>query len=236
MRCTTSSSTGVPTCRRRPRYGPTQLRGPLGRLHDRAHGAGVSCVEALPPEAPRFCFFIVVPLRQHVRAFDTYQRRHVGPPAFAPVPVHGRAPVVGRAEGRGRVHAQALETARPRDLDLWSSSVPCRTPTCLCIRPRPRSRGRRRSTRRAAATRTGRWPRTSCRRSCSAKRRHQKRTTVVRLTLDYRFAQTNLDTVIGRAAHLAYIDSSAAVLLILFALQRPPIAPLVGILLVLFNF
>ena len=47
-----------------------------------------------------------------------------------------------------------------------------------------------------------------------------KRTTVVRLTLDYRFAQTNLDTVIGRAAHLAYIDSSAAVLLILFSLYN----------------
>ena len=47
-----------------------------------------------------------------------------------------------------------------------------------------------------------------------------KQTTVIRLTMDYKFAQTNLDTVIGRAAHLAYIDSSAAVLLILFSLYN----------------
>ena len=47
-----------------------------------------------------------------------------------------------------------------------------------------------------------------------------KRTTVVRLTLDHKFARTNLDTVIGRAAHLVYIDSPAAVLLILFSLYN----------------
>jgi len=47
-----------------------------------------------------------------------------------------------------------------------------------------------------------------------------KQTTVIRLTMEYKFAQTNLDTVIGRAAHLAYIDSSAAVLLILFSLYN----------------
>ncbi|KAH8076934.1 carboxylic ester hydrolase [Aureococcus anophagefferens] len=47
-----------------------------------------------------------------------------------------------------------------------------------------------------------------------------KQTTVVRLTMEYKFTQTNLDTVIGRAAHLAYIDSSAAVLLILFSLYN----------------
>jgi len=47
-----------------------------------------------------------------------------------------------------------------------------------------------------------------------------KPTTVVRLTLEHKFTQTNLDTVIGRAAHLAYIDSSPAVLLLLFALYN----------------
>ncbi|KAJ1454748.1 hypothetical protein M885DRAFT_441850 [Pelagophyceae sp. CCMP2097] len=47
-----------------------------------------------------------------------------------------------------------------------------------------------------------------------------KQTTVIRLTMDYKFSQTNLDTVIGRAAHLAYIDSSTAVLLILFSLYN----------------
>ena len=47
-----------------------------------------------------------------------------------------------------------------------------------------------------------------------------KATTLIRLTMDYKFAQTSLDTVIGRAAHLAYIDSSAAVLLILFSLYN----------------
>mmetsp|Transcript_21558 Transcript_21558/g.85729 ORF Transcript_21558/g.85729 Transcript_21558/m.85729 type:complete len:156 (-) Transcript_21558:382-849(-) len=47
-----------------------------------------------------------------------------------------------------------------------------------------------------------------------------KQTTLVRLTIDHKFTQTNLDTVIGRAAHLAYIDSSAAVLLVLFTLYN----------------
>lgn len=47
-----------------------------------------------------------------------------------------------------------------------------------------------------------------------------KQTTVVRITLDHKFSQTNLDTVIGRAAHLAYIDSSAAVCLVLFSLYN----------------
>jgi len=47
-----------------------------------------------------------------------------------------------------------------------------------------------------------------------------KQTTVVRLTLDHKFTQTNLDTMIGRAAHLAYIDSSPAVLLLLFSLYN----------------
>ena len=49
---------------------------------------------------------------------------------------------------------------------------------------------------------------------------HPKQTTVVRMTLDHKFTQTNLDTVIGRAAHLAYIDSSPAVLLLLFSLYN----------------
>lgn len=47
-----------------------------------------------------------------------------------------------------------------------------------------------------------------------------KQTTVVRLTLEHKFTQTNLDTVIGRAAHLAYIDNSAAVCLVLFSLYN----------------
>lgn len=47
-----------------------------------------------------------------------------------------------------------------------------------------------------------------------------KQTTVVRLTMEYKFTQTNLDTVIGRAAHLAYIDSPSAVLLILYSLYN----------------
>lgn len=47
-----------------------------------------------------------------------------------------------------------------------------------------------------------------------------KQTTVVRLTIDHKFAQTNLDTVIGRAAHLAYIDSSPAVCLVLYTLYN----------------
>ncbi|KAJ8610474.1 hypothetical protein CTAYLR_007762 [Chrysophaeum taylorii] len=47
-----------------------------------------------------------------------------------------------------------------------------------------------------------------------------KQTTVIRITLDHKFTQTNLDTVIGRAAHLAYIDSSSAVCLVLFSLYN----------------
>mmetsp|Transcript_21360 Transcript_21360/g.27657 ORF Transcript_21360/g.27657 Transcript_21360/m.27657 type:complete len:582 (-) Transcript_21360:1159-2904(-) len=50
---------------------------------------------------------------------------------------------------------------------------------------------------------------------------HLKQTTVVRMTIDHKFSQTtSLDVVIGRAAHLAYIDSSPAVLLVLFSLYN----------------
>ena len=72
---------------------------------------------------------------------------------------------------------QLLDAPKPEDAFMHNSAAArlreigcgprrsCRTP-CRSTRPRPRSRGRRRSTRRAAG-RDSRWPRTSCRRSCS---------------------------------------------------------------------
>ena len=46
----------------------------------------------------------------------------------------------------------------------------------------------------------------------------KKPTQVVRLTLDQKFTSTTMDTVIGRAAHVAMLDSPAVVLLDLFSL------------------
>ena len=48
----------------------------------------------------------------------------------------------------------------------------------------------------------------------------KKPTQVVRLTLDQKFQATTMDTVIGRAAHVAMLDSPAVVLLVLFSLYR----------------